>query len=81
LETCAEAFAIADRINGRGLETVVVPAARPPQLGVAGEDLDHRLESFELLGAPQSNLFDQYDSRVDLSRLAERHEVPDIRCC
>jgi transposase len=34
LETCAEAFAIAEQVRGRGLEAVVVPAVLAPQLGV-----------------------------------------------
>jgi transposase len=34
LETCAEAFAIADKLEARGLEVAVVPAVLAPQLGV-----------------------------------------------
>lgn len=34
LETCSEAFAIADQIKARGLDVVVVPAVLAPQLGV-----------------------------------------------
>ncbi len=34
LETCSEAFAIAEKIQARGLEAVVVPAVLAPQLGV-----------------------------------------------
>lgn len=34
LETCAEAFAIADLVKALGLEVVVVPAVLAPQLGV-----------------------------------------------
>jgi len=34
LETCAEAFAVADRVASRGLEVVVVPSVLAPQLGV-----------------------------------------------
>ena len=39
LETCAEAFAVADKISSRGLEPVVVPAVLAPQLGVGHRGL------------------------------------------
>jgi transposase len=34
LESCSEAFAIAEQVRSRGLEAVVVPAVLAPQLGV-----------------------------------------------